>query len=48
MKSNVVVVDMLDKDWAMALRSSSDVLVVGYMHIESMHWLLSVSRRSDS
>ena len=45
---NVLVVDMWDKDWAMALRSSSDVLVVGCMHIEFMHWLLSASRWSDS
>ena len=26
----------------------SDVLVVGRMHIEFMHWLLSASRWSDS
>ena len=45
---NVVVADMWDKDWAMALRSSSDVLVVGRMHIEFMPWLLSESRWSDS
>ena len=43
---NVVVVDMWDKDWVMALCSSSDVLVVGCMH--NMHWLLSASRWSDS
>ena len=45
---SVVVVDMWGKDWATALRSSSDVLVVGCMHIEFMHWLLSASRWSDS
>ena len=45
---NVVVVDMWDRDWSIALRSSSDVLIVGRMHIESMPWLLSTSRWSDS
>ena len=45
---NVVVFDMWDRDWSMALRSSSDVLVVGRMHIEYMLWLLSASRWSDS
>ena len=45
---NVVVVDMWDRDWSMALRSSSDVLIVGCMHIEFMPWLLSTSRWSDS
>ena len=45
---NVVIVDMWDRDLAMALHSSSDVLVVGRMHIEFMPWLLSESRWSDS
>ena len=45
---NVVVVDMWDRDWSMALRSSSEVLTVGRIHIEFMPRLLSASRWSDS
>ena len=46
---NVVVVDMWEKYWTMALRSSSLMffVVVNRMHIEFMPWLLSASRWSD-
>ena len=41
---NVVVVDLWDRDWAMAFHLSSDILLVGCSHTEFLQWLLFTKR----